>query len=170
MGYDFFFVSMGLSLVFLYIDRLYLWGHFLPFFAAKNFSNTLLIILVISCPCGLVISIPLGCFGGISGAAKKGILIKGSTFLDILNHVKTVVSDKTGTLTKGTFHVTQIVTKNGFSQDELLSVAAHIEAQSTHPIAQPIKEAYKGELDLTKVTNYNTSDSFEKREKKLFIV
>ena len=113
-----------------------------------------LVILVISCPCGLVISIPLGYFGGIGGAAKKGILIKGSTFLDVLNDVKTVVSDKTGTLTKGTFHVTQIVTKNGFSQDELLSVAAHIEAQSTHPIAQSIKETYKGELDLTKVTGY----------------
>jgi Cd2+/Zn2+-exporting ATPase len=113
-----------------------------------------LVILVISCPCGLVISIPFGYFGGIGGAAKKGILIKGSTFLDVLNDVKTVVSDKTGTLTKGTFHVTQIVTANGFSQDELLSVAAHIEAQSTHPIAQSIKEAYKGELDLTKVTDY----------------
>ena len=113
-----------------------------------------LVILVISCPCGLVISIPLGYFGGIGGAAKKGILIKGSTFLDVLNDVKTVVSDKTGTLTKGTFQVTQIVPQNGFSQDELLSIASHIEAQSTHPIAQSIKEAYKGELDLTKVTNY----------------
>jgi len=113
-----------------------------------------LVILVISCPCGLVISIPLGYFGGIGGAAKKGILIKGSTFLDVLNDVKTVVSDKTGTLTKGTFQVTQIVPQNGFSQDELLSIAGHIEAQSTHPIAQSIKEAYKGELDLTKVTDY----------------
>ena len=113
-----------------------------------------LVILVISCPCGLVISIPLGYFGGIGGAAKRGILIKGSTFLDVLNDVKTVVSDKTGTLTKGTFKVTQILPQNGFSQDELLSIAAHIEAQSTHPIAQSIKEAYKGELDLTKVTDY----------------
>ncbi|NUN67023.1 cadmium-translocating P-type ATPase (plasmid) [Pseudanabaena biceps] len=113
-----------------------------------------LVILVISCPCGLVISIPLGYFGGIGGAAKRGILIKGSTFLDVLNDVKIVVSDKTGTLTKGTFKVTQIAPQNGFSQDELLSIASHIEAQSTHPIAQSIKEAYKGELDLTKVTNY----------------
>ena len=113
-----------------------------------------LVILVISCPCGLVISIPLGYFGGIGGAAKRGILIKGSTFLDVLNDVKTVVSDKTGTLTKGTFQVTQIVPQNGFTQDELLSIASHIEAQSTHPIAQSIREAYKGELDLTKVTNY----------------
>lgn len=113
-----------------------------------------LVILVISCPCGLVISIPLGYFGGIGGAAKKGILIKGSTFLDVLNDVKTVVSDKTGTLTKGTFQVTQIVPQSRFTQDELLSIAGHIEAQSTHPIAQSIKEAYKGELDLSKVTNY----------------
>jgi len=113
-----------------------------------------LVILVISCPCGLVISIPLGYFGGIGGAAKKGVLIKGSTFLDVLNEVKIVVSDKTGTLTKGTFHVTQIVPENGFSQAELLSIAGHIEAQSTHPIAQSIKEAYQGELDLTKVTDY----------------
>ncbi|TYQ30852.1 heavy metal translocating P-type ATPase [Pseudanabaena sp. UWO310] len=113
-----------------------------------------LVILVISCPCGLVISIPLGYFGGIGGAAKRGILIKGSTFLDVLNDVKTVVCDKTGTLTKGTFKVTQIVPEQGFSQDELLSIAGHIEAQSTHPIAQSIKEAYKGELDLTKVSHY----------------
>jgi len=113
-----------------------------------------LVILVISCPCGLVISIPLGYFGGIGGAAKRGILIKGSTFLDVLNDVKTVVFDKTGTLTKGTFQVTQIVPQSGFSQDELLFIAGHIEAQSTHPIAQSIKGAYKGELDLSKVTNY----------------
>ncbi len=113
-----------------------------------------LVILVISCPCGLVISIPLGYFGGIGGAAKRGILIKGSMFLDVLNDVTTVVSDKTGTLTKGTFQVTQIMPQDGFTKDELLAIAAHIEAQSTHPIALSIKEAFKGELDLNKVTNY----------------
>jgi Cd2+/Zn2+-exporting ATPase len=113
-----------------------------------------LVILVISCPCGLVISIPLGYFGGIGGAAKRGILIKGSMFLDVLNDVTTVVSDKTGTLTKGTFQVTQIIPQDGFTQEELLAIAAHIEAQSTHPIAQSIKEAYKDEIDLAKVTNY----------------
>ncbi len=113
-----------------------------------------LVILVISCPCGLVISIPLSYFGGIGGAAKRGILIKGSMFLDVLYDVKTVVSDKTGTLTKGTFQVTQIMPQEGFTQDELLSLAAQIEAQSTHPIAQSIKEAYKGEIDLAKITNY----------------
>lgn len=127
---------------------------FIPTATSAEWVYRALVILVISCPCGLVISIPLGYFGGIGGAAKKGILIKGSTFLDVLNDVKTVVSDKTGTLTKGTFKVTQIAPQNGFSQDELLSIASHIEAQSTHPIAQSIKEAYKGELDLTKVTHY----------------
>jgi Cd2+/Zn2+-exporting ATPase len=113
-----------------------------------------LVILVISCPCGLVISIPLGYFGGVGGAAKRGILIKGSTFLDTLSNVKTVVFDKTGTLTKGSFTVSVVEPANGFSKDELLSFATYIEAQSNHPIAQSIKEAYKGELDLAKVTNY----------------
>jgi len=117
-----------------------------------------LVILVISCPCGLVISIPLGYFGGVGGAAKRGILIKGSTFLDTLLDVKTVVFDKTGTLTKGAFKVSVIEPTNGFSKDELLSFATYIEAQSNHPIAQSIKDAYLsnygGELDLAKVTNY----------------
>ncbi len=117
-----------------------------------------LVILVISCPCGLVISIPLGYFGGVSGAAKRGILIKGSTFLDTLSDVKTVVFDKTGTLTKGAFKVSVVEPTNGFSKDELLSFATYIEAQSNHPIAQSIKDAYLsnygGELDLAKVTNY----------------
>ncbi len=113
-----------------------------------------LVILVISCPCGLVISIPLGYFGGVGGAAKRGILIKGSTFLDSLSDVKTVVFDKTGTLTKGAFQVSVVEPANGFSKDELLSFATYVEAQSNHPIAQSIKEAYKGNLDLAKVTNY----------------
>ncbi len=113
-----------------------------------------LVILVISCPCGLVISIPLGYFGGIGGAAKRGILIKGSTFLDTLTQVKTVVFDKTGTLTKGVFQVTQIVPHNGFTKAELLSFAAHVEARSHHPIAQSVREAYEGELDLSVLTNY----------------
>jgi Cd2+/Zn2+-exporting ATPase len=113
-----------------------------------------LVILVISCPCGLVISIPLGYFGGVGGAAKRGILIKGSTFLDTLSNVKTVVFDKTGTLTKGSFTVSVVEPANGFSKDELLSFATYIEAQSNHPIALSIKEAFKEEIDLAKVTNY----------------
>ena len=113
-----------------------------------------LILLVISCPCGLVISIPLGYFGGIGGAAKRGILIKGSTFLDTLTAVNTVVFDKTGTLTKGTFKVTQIVTKNGLSQAELLALAAKVEANSNHPVAQSIREAHVHPINGADVTDY----------------
>lgn len=113
-----------------------------------------LVLLVISCPCGLVISIPLGYFGGIGGAAKRGILVKGSTFLDALTAVKTVVFDKTGTLTKGTFKVTQIVTKNGFSESELLTLAARAEANSNHPVAQSIRDAYGQPINESEVTDY----------------
>lgn len=113
-----------------------------------------LILLVISCPCGLVISIPLGYFGGVGGAAKRGILVKGSTFLDALTAVKTVVFDKTGTLTKGVFQVTQVVTKNGFSESELLTLAAKAESHSNHPIAQSIREAYGQPINDTDVTDY----------------
>jgi Cd2+/Zn2+-exporting ATPase len=113
-----------------------------------------LVLLVISCPCGLVISIPLGYFGGIGGAAKRGILVKGSTFLDTLTAVKTVVLDKTGTLTKGVFKVAQIVPQNGFSQSELMAIAAKVESQSNHPVAKSILEAYGGKIDSSDVTDY----------------
>ena len=101
-----------------------------------------LVLLVISCPCGLVISIPLGYFGGVGGAAKRGILVKGSTFLDALTQVKTVVFDKTGTLTQGNFRVVDVIAENGFSQDQLLALAAQAESQSNHPVAQSIQQAY----------------------------
>ena len=113
-----------------------------------------LVLLVISCPCGLVISIPLGYFGGIGGAAKRGILVKGSTFLDTLTAVKTVVLDKTGTLTKGVFKVAQIVPANGFSQTELMAIAAKVESQSNHPVAKSIMEAYGGKIDSSDVKDY----------------
>ncbi|MEG4836814.1 heavy metal translocating P-type ATPase [Microcoleus sp. B9-D4] len=113
-----------------------------------------LVLLVISCPCGLVISIPLGYFGGIGGAAKRGILVKGSTFLDTLTAVKTVVLDKTGTLTKGVFKVAQIVPQNGFSQSELMEIAAKVESQSNHPVATSIMEAYGGKIDSSNVKDY----------------
>ncbi len=113
-----------------------------------------LVLLVISCPCGLVISIPLGYFGGIGGAAKRGILVKGSTFLDALTAVETVVFDKTGTLTKGTFKVTQIVTKNGFSESELLTLAAKAESHSNHPVAQSIRDAYDQPIPESEVSDY----------------
>ncbi|OYD87795.1 cadmium-translocating P-type ATPase [Nostoc sp. 'Peltigera membranacea cyanobiont' 213] len=113
-----------------------------------------LILLVISCPCGLVISIPLGYFGGVGGAAKRGILVKGSTFLDTLNAVNTVVFDKTGTLTQGVFKVVEIVPKNGYNEPELLQLAAKVESHSNHPIAQSILKAYGGKIDDSEVRDY----------------
>ena len=98
-----------------------------------------LIFLVISCPCALVISIPLGFFGGISGAARKGILVKGGNYLEALNNPEIVVFDKTGTLTKGVFNVTGLMPAEGFTETELLETAACAEAFSNHPIAQSIR-------------------------------
>ena len=113
-----------------------------------------LIFLVISCPCALVISIPLGFFGGIGGASKKGILVKGSNFLEALNHVETVVFDKTGTLTKGVFQVTQVVPEGEFTKEEMLEYAAYAESFSNHPIATSILAEYKGEIDKDKIEGY----------------
>jgi Cd2+/Zn2+-exporting ATPase len=120
---------------------------FPPLIMGANFSEWLyraLVILVISCPCALVISIPLGYFGGVGAASRKGILVKGSNFLDILASVDTVVFDKTGTLTNGVFKVTQVVPRNGFSENELIFFAAQAEEGSNHPIATSIREAYRG--------------------------
>ena len=119
-----------------------------------------LVLLVISCPCGLVISIPLGYFGGVGGAAKRGILVKGSTFLDALTDVRTVIFDKTGTLTEGVFQVTQIAPYNGYSETEVLTTAAIAESQSNHPVARSIVEAYDngiGASDIT-LTNSDVTD------------
>ncbi|AII60887.1 heavy metal translocating P-type ATPase [Dehalococcoides mccartyi] len=127
---------------------------FIPGATFSEWIYRALILLVISCPCALVISIPLGYFGGIGGASRKGILIKGSTYLDALTAVKTVVFDKTGTLTKGVFKVTNVVTRNGFSQDELLRLAAETEVHSNHPIAQSILEAYGKKVDPSVVRDY----------------
>jgi Cd2+/Zn2+-exporting ATPase len=102
----------------------------------------------------LVISIPLGYFGGIGGAAKAGILIKGSTFLDALTQVKTVVFDKTGTLTQGNFQVTEIISHNGLSQEQLLELAAQVESESNHPVAQSIRQAHGKPIDASQVENY----------------
>ncbi|MBC1221187.1 cadmium-translocating P-type ATPase [Nostoc sp. UCD121] len=113
-----------------------------------------LILLVISCPCGLVISIPLGYFGGVGGAARRGILVKGSTFLDTLNSVNTVVFDKTGTLTKGVFKVVKTVALNGYNETELLQLAAKVESHSNHPIAQSILKAYGRKIDEFEVRDY----------------
>jgi Zn2+/Cd2+-exporting ATPase len=113
-----------------------------------------LVLLVISCPCGLVISIPLGYFGGIGGAAKRGVLVKGATFLDTLAGMRAIAFDKTGTLTKGVFQVTEIVPHNGFQKNELLRIAAMAEANSNHPIAKSIVMAYNQPIDESTISNY----------------
>ena len=113
--------------------------------------NRALIFLVVSCPCALVISIPLSFFGGIGGASRKGVLIKGSNYLETLANVKTMVFDKTGTLTNGTFTVTA-VHPDLIPEAELLEFAAHAEGFSTHPIAQSIKKAYAKDINLARVT------------------
>jgi Zn2+/Cd2+-exporting ATPase len=127
---------------------------FIPGATSSEWVYRALILLVISCPCGLVISIPLGYFGGIGGAAKRGIFVKGSTFLDALSTVKTVVFDKTGTLTKGVFKVVEIAPINGFTKQDLLQLAAKVESQSNHPIAQSIRDAYGKKIDVFEVRDY----------------
>ena len=109
--------------------------------------------LVISCPCALVISIPLSFFGGIGGASKCGILIKGSNYLEALSKPDSVVFDKTGTLTKGSFEVTKISPQNGISEGELIEYAAYAENYSNHPIALSLKKAYKKDIDTSKISN-----------------
>ena len=126
----------------------------LPGASYSQWAYRALILLVISCPCGLVISIPVGYFGGVGGAARRGILVKGSTFLDILANLKAVVFDKTGTLTQGVFQVSQIVPYNGFSEQYILKVAALVESNSNHPIAKSLLLAYNREIDENLVSDY----------------
>lgn len=109
--------------------------------------------LVISCPCALVISVPLSFFGGIGGASARGVLVKGSSYLEILSKVKYMVFDKTGTLTKGVFQVTQIHPVGQGKEEELLSYAAHAESYSNHPISWSLKEAYGKEINSQSVTD-----------------
>jgi Cd2+/Zn2+-exporting ATPase len=114
--------------------------------------NRALVFLVASCPCALVISIPLGYFGGIGGASRNGILVKGGNYLEALSRVETVVFDKTGTLTKGVFKVTGVHAAEGVSDKELVELAAHAESFSSHPIAASIAAAYGAEIDQSAVT------------------
>lgn len=120
----------------------------LPLLLFENavFSDWLyraLIFLVVSCPCALVISIPLGFFGGIGGASRHGILVKGGNYLEVLNQVDTIVFDKTGTLTKGVFRVNHIETYGEYSESEILTYAASVEQYSNHPIAKSINTAFE---------------------------
>lgn len=105
------------------------------------------IFLVVSCPCALVISVPLGFFGGIGAASRIGVLVKGSNYLEVLSCVKTIVFDKTGTLTKGEFRVSSVLPAEGFTEQELLKMAAYVECYSTHPIAESVRAAYKETID-----------------------
>src|SRR5690554_2670178 len=113
-----------------------------------------LVFLIISCPCALVISIPLSFFGGIGAASRHGILVKGSNYLDAFNELGIIAFDKTGTLTQGKFKVTQIVPE-GISEAELLHYAAYAESYSNHPIAVSIREAYGEAIDQSLITDYH---------------
>ena len=113
-----------------------------------------LIFLVVSCPCALVISIPLGFFGGIGGASRHGILVKGGNYLEALNSVSTVVFDKTGTLTEGEFQVVEVVSTGGLAEEDLLHLAALGESHSSHPIAQSVLKANKRDLRVGLVYDY----------------
>lgn len=126
-------------------------------FAWADWVERGLTFLVVSCPCALVISVPLSFFGGIGGASRLGILVKGGNYLEALAKADTVVFDKTGTLTNGTFNVVAIhpEAKSNIDPDVLLSLAAHAEAYSNHPIAVSIKEAYRGEIDPARVQDVN---------------
>ena len=128
----------------------------IPSIFVGNFSMWLyraLSFLVISCPCALVISVPLSFFGGIGGAGKSGILIKGSNYLEILAQAETVVMDKTGTLTKGSFEVSEIVCKGKVLEEKLLEYAAYAEIYSNHPISKSLQRAYDKEIRKEEITN-----------------
>ncbi|MFA6934106.1 MAG: heavy metal translocating P-type ATPase [Sphaerochaetaceae bacterium] len=126
-----------------------------PLFFAQSWGkwiNRALIFLVVSCPCALVVSVPLSFFGGIGGASHKGILIKGAGYLELLSRIKTAVFDKTGTLTKGVFEVVAIHPQ-ARSEAELLDLAALAEANSSHPIAQSILRAHEGHIDKSRISS-----------------
>ena len=115
--------------------------------------------LVVSCPCALVISVPLAFFGGIGAASSNGVLVKGSNYLELLSHLHTVVSDKTGTLTEGNFQVSEVLPAPGVEKAELLCMAALAEGMSTHPIAKSIRDAYAAEVPGTEINTALVMDT-----------
>lgn len=115
--------------------------------------------LVVSCPCALVISVPLAFFGGIGAASSNGVLVKGSNYLELLAHLHTVVSDKTGTLTEGNFQVSEVLPAPGVEKAELLRMAALAEGMSTHPIAKSIRDAYAAEVPGTEINTALVTDT-----------
>ena len=125
-----------------------------PLLLGKGWADWILrglTFLVVSCPCALVISVPLSFFGGIGGASRVGILVKGSNYLEALAHAETVVFDKTGTLTDGTFSVTAVRAEGDITEDELVALAAHAESLSNHPIAASVRQAYAGVIDPARI-------------------
>lgn len=115
--------------------------------------------LVVSCPCALVISVPLAFFGGIGAASSNGVLVKGSNYLELLSHLHTVVSDKTGTLTEGNFQVSEVLPAPGVEKAELLRMAALAEGMSTHPIAKSIRDAYAEEAAVSGITESSVTSA-----------
>ena len=120
----------------------------------KEWMYNAAVFLVISCPCALVISIPLGFFGGIGGASKTGILVKGGNYLEALTEVDTIVFDKTGTITKGTFKVTEIINYGDYSKEEILELAAYGESFSNHPIGKSIIDYYGKDINQDYIKSY----------------
>lgn len=127
--------------------------------------NTVLVFLTVSCPCALVISVPLGFFSGIGRASSEGILVKGGNYLEYLSKTKTFVFDKTGTLSEGNFVVDEINVFNGYTYDKLLEIVASLESYSNHPIGESIVKAYHFEVDKTKVSNLEELAGFGLRGK-----
>ena len=140
--------------VFLAIGLTFLPYFFVDDYVFRDWLYRALIFLVISCPCALVISIPLGYFGGLGAASRNGILFKGASFLDAMTKVNTVVMDKTGTVTKGVFKIKEVVNKSTFTEEEFMQYLMAMEEQSTHPIAKAILEykTYGGDFQATNVS------------------
>lgn len=139
-------IVVGIAVLLAFIPALFFGGDF------GSWIYRAAIFLVVSCPCALVISIPLGYFGGIGGASSKGILVKGGNYLEELRNVKSIIFDKTGTLTKGVFKVTQVISSNqGVNKEKVVEIAAHVEHYSNHPIAVSIINEYNKNIDEKRV-------------------
>jgi len=143
---------------------------FIPNAVWSEWIRRALVFLVVSCPCALIVSVPLGFFGGVANASRRGILVKGSNFLDALNDVKTFIFDKTGTLTEGKFSLEKIVSVSAFGEKELLKFAAFAESFSNHPIAKSIVSHYGEKIEFDKISDFKevagkgVSVSFEGRK------
>lgn len=128
---------------------------FVGFENLNEWVRRALVFLVTSCPCALVLSVPLGYFAGIGKAGKEGVLVKGSTFLDLIANAKAIVFDKTGTITKGNFEVTKVILADEIEENELLEIAGIAESMSNHPVAKSITNKANKEIDLKEISEYN---------------